>query len=203
MQDYAVKRYGALGSHATTHACTLLFLLEQCLRLSALTWADVFWGRAAIHIRLCFTDQSLCKLQECRFNACACLGTALVDLNASLLCEFCDVCIAHLWLYSLITLVGLVGYHNNLHVSLPMLLHFCQPHVQIREAFLLEQIEAKNDALSTLVVGIRNSAITFLPSCVPYLKLDLTVAMVNWTEAEINADCRRVVLNEVIICKSD
>ena len=109
------------------------------------------------------------------------LGTALVYFDAAAPREFCDLCIAHLRLNAnvFLTLVHLIRDHDYLNVSLAMFLDFGQPHIQVCEALLLEQVEAKDDTFGALVVGVRYSSIALLPRRVPNLQLHLAAAVVN------------------------
>ena len=50
-----------------------------------------------------------------------------------------------------------------------MLLYFSEPDVQIRETFLLEEVEAEDYALGTLVVGVSDGAVALLTCRVPDL----------------------------------
>ena len=109
------------------------------------------------------------------------LGTALVYFNAAAPREFCDLCIAHFRLNAnvFLTLVHLICDYDYLNVSLAMFLDFGQPHIQVCETLLLEQVEAKDDTFGALVVGVRYSSIALLPRRVPNLQLHLAAAVVN------------------------
>ena len=80
-----------------------------------------------------------------------------------------------------------------------MLLNLGQPHVQVREALLLEEVEAEDDSLGPLVVRIRDRSVSLLPRRVPDLKLNLAAAVIDRAEAEVHSNRRRVVLDKVIV----
>ena len=124
-------------------------------------------------------------------------------MYATLARELLDLLLADLRLETLITLVRLVRYHDNLHVRLAMLLNLGKPHAQVVKALFLKQIEAEDDALGSLVVGIGDGPVSLLAGRVPDLQLHFPVAVVDGAEAKVDSDRCRVVLDEVIICKPD
>ena len=116
--------------------------------------------------------------------------------------EFGNFLIRHLRLHPHVTLVVLVGNNYDLHVSLPVFFHLGNPNIQVVEALLFEEIEAKDDPFGSLVVCVRDRTIPLLPRRVPDLQLYFPSAVVDGTEAEVDSNGSRVVFNEVVVSET-
>ena len=82
-----------------------------------------------------------------------------------------------------------------------MLLNLSKPNRNRQKALPVGQVEDHDDAIGTLVVGIRDGAIPLLSGCVPDLQLDGRLVDLESAETEINTDRADVVLLEAIILK--
>lgn len=82
-----------------------------------------------------------------------------------------------------------------------MLINFLKPVVNVEERLSIEKIKNEDNAISTFVICISDSPISFLSSGIPNLKLDLLTAMPERTESEVDANGGHVVLVELIICE--
>jgi len=93
--------------------------------------------------------------------------------------------------------------NNDLNGWHGVLVNFFEPIIKIQERLSVKQIEAKNYSVSTFIVGISNGSVSLLTSSVPNLKLDLLATMSQRSESEINANCRHVILVELVISESN
>ena len=73
--------------------------------------------------------------------------------------------------------VCLVSDHYDLDVGLRMSIYLLQPVVDVEKTLLVEQVEAEDDAVSALIIGVRDCAVALLPGGVPDLQLDLLAAV--------------------------
>ena len=99
--------------------------------------------------------------------------------------------------------VVFIPYNNDFDISLTMLLNLLEPDVKVVKRLLLEEIKAENNALRTLVVCVGDCAVSLLARSVPDLKLYLSLAMRQRPEAEIDSNRGRIILDEIIVSKSD
>ena len=116
--------------------------------------------------------------------------------------ELRNIGISDLRLHALLTFIDFISDDNDLHISLPMLWDLGKPDFQVLEAFLLKKVKAEDDALGSLVVRVGDGAIALLTSCIPDLKLNFSLAVVDRAEAEVYADSCWIILDEVVICEA-
>lgn len=112
----------------------------------------------------------------------ACLCRRLEECQSVLLCE-------SLSLRSLDHLVGAVAFVGNEdlgHVGVRMLLNLLQPVRNVVEGLLVSTVVHKNDAHCALVIGLSDSAETFLARCVPHLQLYSLVIHIDLLDFEVN-----------------
>ena len=126
-----------------------------------------------------FDDKLLGHLKEGLINIRACLCTRLYNLQLILLLKLLNVSLRHLGLF---LDIWLVGQDSDLYILPWMLLYLLHPwcHIQerllktinwalmlMRECYFVCQIENDYDSICSLVIGICDSPVSLLPSCVP------------------------------------
>ena len=80
-----------------------------------------------------------------------------------------------------------------------MFLDLVQPDWNTKEALPVGQVKDHNDSVSTLVIGVGDGSIAFLPCCVPNLQLDRALVDLKCAETEVNTDSANVVFLEAVI----
>lgn len=84
-----------------------------------------------------------------------------------------------------------------------MFFNFTEPDRDTEEAFSISEVENDNDTVCTFVVGIRNRAIPFLPSCIPDLQLNRGLVNTKGAETEIYSNRTEVVFLKTIILQTN
>ena len=80
-----------------------------------------------------------------------------------------------------------------------MFLDLIEPYWYTEEALAIGQIEDHDDAVSTLVICIRDRTVALLPRSVPYLELNRRLIDLHCPESEIHPDRANVVLLKAIV----
>ena len=84
-----------------------------------------------------------------------------------------------------------------------MLVNLFEPVVEIHKSAFVEQVKHKDDAISSFVIGIGDSAVSLLACGIPYLQLNLFSLVSQRSETKIHSNGRDIVLIKLIICKSN
>ena len=113
--------------------------------------------------------------------------------------EFLRIFAIHLPILFSVTFIS-NKYSNSLII---VSLRFTEPILHILETLRVTDIEDKNDALSSLVIGRNNSLKLLLSSCIPHLQLDYTSSLVNSPNLEVHSNGWKKTLRKGIISESE
>ena len=80
-----------------------------------------------------------------------------------------------------------------------MFLDFIEPYWNAEEALAIGQIEDDDDAVSALVICIRDRTVALLPRSIPYLELNRRLIDLHCPESKIDPDRANVVLLKAIV----
>ena len=99
-------------------------------------------------------------------------------------------------------IIHLVCKAHDLDVTSRVFFYLTEPHRYTQERLSISQIKDYNDAISSLVVSVCDSAVSLLSSSVPYLQLDSGLVDLKSAESEVNTNCADVVFLETVVLKS-
>ena len=110
--------------------------------------------------------------------------------------ELGDLLVCHLHVR---LVIHFVSEHHYLHVTARVLIDLTKPDRYAEETLAIGEVEDDDDAVSTLVIGVRNCAVPFLACRVPDLQLDRALVYLQRSEPEVDSDRADVVLLEAVI----
>lgn len=96
-------------------------------------------------------------------------------------------------------IVHFVRENHDLDVRPGVLVNLIEPDGDALEAFAVGQVEDDDDAVSALVIRVRDRAVALLACRVPNLQLDRRLVDLHRAEAEIHPDRADVVLLEAVV----
>ena len=127
-------------------------------------------------------DQFLRQFKEGIIDVGAQLGAGLDDGNILMsLFETLYVLVSHLNL--ILIFIALIGENHDLNVTSRVLFNFREPSINTEEAFFICQIAHYDYSISTLVIGICDCPVSFLPSGIPYLKFNCRLIDLQCSES--------------------
>lgn len=91
-----------------------------------------------------------------------------------------------LTLYYLVSTITLIGDQNLSDIGVSMLLNLLKPVRDVCESLLVSAVIHQDNAHCSFIVSLSYGSETLLPSCVPYLKLNLFAVNIYLLNLEVD-----------------